>query len=59
MNNVKIVLWAFIALCAAVFAICVYSEPDRAADSIEHFVFHAAYIGLIVILADLTIRYKE
>ena len=59
MSVSKVVAWVIIALCAAVFAICVYAEPERAADSLEHFVLHAAYIGLVVSMIVVTTRYIE
>lgn len=59
MSIAKVVLWLFIALCAAVLAICAYVDPWSMADSIEHFALVMAYVGLLVVMADLTIRYKE
>lgn len=59
MSIAKAVLWFFIALCVAVMGICAYADPGSMADSLEHFAFVMAYVGLLVVLADLTIRYKE
>lgn len=59
MNIVKAVLWLFVALCAAVLAICAAADPGSVSDSLEHMVFHMAYVGMLVVLADMTIRYKD